>query len=150
MHRSSNLAQRVLDVVFVKIPLEPHPRRPPALLGRVLCHVFVLLQNLVDMVRGFQLGYLTILPVFLGELLDSPPTDLELLGDDLRVHVMIDNSPTDPGNIVLVKLHFPGLIVGQIVPTKSLADTTVHREEPTQPDRGIADTDSCSVTHVFF
>ncbi len=38
---------------------------------------------------------------------------------------MINNSPTNPGNIVLVKFHFTGLIVGQIVPTKSLVDTTV-------------------------
>jgi len=37
---------------------------------------------------------------------------------------MIDNSLTNSGSVLLVKLHFTGLIVGQIMPTKSLADTT--------------------------
>jgi len=62
--------------------------------------------------RGFQLGDFTILPVLLGELLHTSPADPELLGDDLRAHVMIDNSLTDPDDVVLIKLHFTGLIVG--------------------------------------
>jgi len=38
---------------------------------------------------------------------------------------MINNSLTDPGDILLVKLHFRWSIVGEITPTKSLADTTL-------------------------
>jgi hypothetical protein len=37
---------------------------------------------------------------------------------------MIDNPLTDPGDILLVKFHFRRSIVGEITPTKSLADTT--------------------------
>jgi len=34
---------------------------------------------------------------------------------------MINNSLTNPGDILLIKLHFSWWIVGEIIPTKSLA-----------------------------
>jgi hypothetical protein len=37
---------------------------------------------------------------------------------------MINNPLTNPGDILLVKLHFTWWIVGEIMPTKSLAYTT--------------------------
>jgi len=62
--------------------------------------------------------------VFFNELLDSPLADLKLLSDQLSVHVMINNPPTYPGNILLVKLHFRWPIIGEITSAKFLADTT--------------------------
>ena len=51
--------------------------------------------------------------VFFNELLDSPLTDLKLLSDLLSVHIMINDLPTYPGNILLVKLHFRWPIMGR-------------------------------------
>ncbi|EMA48518.1 hypothetical protein C450_19636 [Halococcus salifodinae DSM 8989] len=67
--------------------------------------------EVVGMVRvGFAAGYLQLwnlsaLAVGFGELLDPPPTNLELLGDQPRVHVVFDNSLTYPGDIILIKFH---------------------------------------------
>ena len=74
--------------------------------------------------RGFQLGHLDVIAVLFGELLDPSTTDLELLGNQASVHAMINNSLTNPGDILLVKLHFTRWLVGEIMPTKSLAYTT--------------------------
>ena len=74
--------------------------------------------------RGVQLWNLAVLTVLFGELLDASPADLELLGNKAGVHVMINNTLTDPGDILLIKLHFTWWIVGEILPTKSLAYTT--------------------------
>ena len=74
--------------------------------------------------RCLQLWNLAAIAVLFDELLDPSPTDLELLGDQPGVHVMINNPLTYPGDILLVKLHFRWSIVGEIMPTKSLADTT--------------------------
>ena len=60
----------------------------------------------------------------LGELLDSGAADLEPVSDQPGIEVLINNPLTDPGDIVLVKLHFTWLLVGEIPPTNSLADTT--------------------------
>lgn len=65
------------------------------------------------------------LSVFLGELLDPAAADFELLGNQRGIHVVINNSLTDSGDIRLVKLHLARSIVGDIMPTKSLADTTL-------------------------
>jgi hypothetical protein len=62
-------------------------------------------------------------------LLDPPPTDLELLSNHRSVHAVINSSLTDPGGVILSKFHLTWLIVGQIEPTKSLADTT-HTPSP--------------------
>jgi hypothetical protein len=75
--------------------------------------------------RCLQLWHLARISILLGELLDSSLADLELLGNQNSVHVVINNTLTNLGDIVLVKLHFTWSIVGQILPTKSLADTTV-------------------------
>jgi hypothetical protein len=44
-------------------------------------------------------------------LLDSSTADLELLNDQVSVHVVINNPLTDPGDIILVKLHFTWWLV---------------------------------------
>jgi len=54
-----------------------------------------------------------------GRLLDSAAANFELLSDQARVHVVINNPLTDPDDIILVKLHFTWWFVGQIMPTKS-------------------------------
>jgi hypothetical protein len=63
-------------------------------------------------------------------LLDPSPANLKLLGNQAGVHAMINNSLTDPGDILLVKLHFTWWIVGEIMPTKSLAYTTPLKGKP--------------------
>jgi hypothetical protein len=75
--------------------------------------------------RGLQLWNLAAVAVLFGELLDSAAADLELVSDQPGIEVVINNPLTDPGNIVLVKLHFTWWLVGEITPTKSLADTTI-------------------------
>jgi hypothetical protein len=57
-------------------------------------------------------------------LLDSPPTDLELLHDQPFVHIMVHNPLIYPGDILLVKLYFSWPIVEEIALTKSLPDIT--------------------------
>jgi hypothetical protein len=74
--------------------------------------------------RHLQLWNLAVVTALFDELLDSPPADLELLGDQPGVHAMINNPLTYPGNILLVKLHLRWSIVREITSTKSLADTT--------------------------
>jgi len=74
--------------------------------------------------RCFHLRDLTRVAVLLGELLDASTADLELISDELRVGVVIDNTFTDPVDIVLIKLHLARSIVGEIMPTKSFAYTT--------------------------
>jgi len=96
--------------------------------------VFCLLQNALFETGGIlpirlgsrclQLWNLAAIAVLFDELLDPSPTDLELLGDQPGVHVMINNPLTYPGDILPVKLHFRWSIVGEIMPTTSLADTT--------------------------
>jgi hypothetical protein len=76
--------------------------------------------------RGFRLWNLAVFAVLFGELLDPSSADLELLSDQGSIHIVINNTLTDPGDIVLVKLHFTWWLVGEITPTKSLAYTTVH------------------------
>jgi hypothetical protein len=58
--------------------------------------------------RGVQLWNLAVFTVLFGELLDPSPADLELLGNKASVHVMINNTLTDPGDILLIKLEFTG------------------------------------------
>jgi len=64
------------------------------------------------------------LTVRFGELLDPPSTDLELLSNQSGIYSMVNNTLTDSSNIILSKFHLTRLIVRQIAPTKSLADTT--------------------------
>ena len=71
--------------------------------------------------RRLQLWELTPVAVLLGELSDPPPSDLKLFSDQGGIHIAINNSPTDIGDIVLIKFHFAQWIVGEIMPTKSLA-----------------------------
>lgn len=78
--------------------------------------------------RRFQLWDVSSVAVLFSELLNPPLTDLELLGNERCGEIVINNTLTDPGDIVLVKLHFTWSIVGEIMPTKSLADTTLDRE----------------------
>ena len=79
--------------------------------------------------RGLQLWNLAAVAVLFGELLNSAAADLELVSDQPGVEVMIDNPLTYPGDIVPVKFHFTWRLVGEITPTKSLADTTEYVEE---------------------
>jgi hypothetical protein len=74
--------------------------------------------------RSFQLRNLAAVAVLFGELLDPSTADLELLRDQGGIHAVINNTLTDPSDIILVKLHFTWWLVGQIMPTKSLAYTT--------------------------
>jgi len=62
--------------------------------------------------------------VLFGELLDPSTADLELLRDQGGIHTVINNTLTDPDDIILIKLHFTWWLVRQIMPTKSLAYTT--------------------------
>jgi len=80
--------------------------------------------------RGFQLWDLAVVVLLFGELLNPSSIDLELLSDQSGIHIVINNTLTDPGDIILVKLHFTGWLVGQIMPTKSLAYTTRLRRTP--------------------
>jgi len=59
--------------------------------------------------------------------MNSAAADLELLSNQPSIEVVINNPLTDPGDIVLIKLHFTWWLVGEITPTKSLADTTQKR-----------------------
>ena len=78
--------------------------------------------------RRLQLGDLVGFTVLLGQLLDPTTADPELVSDVLSVHFVINNTLTDSGDIVLVQSHLIRSRVGEIIPTKSLADTTlVHR-----------------------
>jgi len=82
--------------------------------------------------RGLQLWNRAAVAALFGELLDSTTADLELVSDQPGIEVVINNPLTDPGDIVLVKLHFTWWLVGEITPTKSLVDTTLptHEESP--------------------
>jgi hypothetical protein len=86
-------------------------------IGRILC--------IRPASRCFQLGYLAVLAVLFGELLDPLPADLELLSEQPSIHTVVNNSLTDSGSVILSKFHLTWLIVRQIAPTKSLASTTV-------------------------
>jgi hypothetical protein len=83
----------------------------------------------------FWLWDLPALTVGLGELLDSSPTALELLGDQTRVHAVVDNSLTHPGGIILIEFHFTRLIAGEIAPTKFLADTIANVSHQTRQEQ---------------
>jgi hypothetical protein len=63
--------------------------------------------------------------VFFSELLDASAANVELLGDQAGVHVVINNPLTDSGDIILVELHFTWSIIGQIMATRSLAYSTL-------------------------
>jgi hypothetical protein len=75
--------------------------------------------------RSIQLWNLVGLTVLRGKLLDSSPADVELFGDDRRVDIVIDNTLTDPVDIVLIQPHFTCRSTREVIPTKSFADTTV-------------------------
>jgi hypothetical protein len=75
--------------------------------------------------RSLQLRDFAAVAVLFGKLLDPPPTNLELLGNKPGVHIVINNTLTNSGDIVLIKFHFTWSIVGEIISTKSLADTTI-------------------------
>ena len=167
------------------LPLEADPRPPSALFVGILRHVFVLLEDRMDVVGGdaeavsdakdvadgfcarsevlvqvenalfeivrmirvrlstrcVKLRDLAAVPVLFGELMDSSPTDVELLGNVPGVHVVINNTLTDPGDIVLVKLHFAGTVGGEIMATKSLAYSTDCRAHTTEINEWVADSD---------
>jgi hypothetical protein len=74
--------------------------------------------------RRFQLWNVATVAVVLNELLDSTLTNLELFGDQPSIHAMINNLLIYPCNILLVELHYRWSIIVEIMPTKSLADTT--------------------------
>ena len=76
--------------------------------------------------RRLQRWYLASVVVFFDKLLHPSSTDSELFSDQSRVHVVVDNTLTYSGNIVLVKRHFVRSVGGEIMPTKSLAYTTVN------------------------
>jgi len=96
--------------------------------------------------RGVELWNLAVVAVLFGELLDSSAADLELLSDQGSIHVMINNTLTDLGDIILVKLHFTWWLVRQIMPTKFLAYTTAVRYtlNPGSPFPGISSV-HCSI-----
>lgn len=71
-----------------------------------------------------RLRNLASVAILFGELLNPSTANLELLGDQAGIRVVITNTLIDPGNIGLVKLHFTCSIVGEILPTKSLTYTT--------------------------
>jgi len=135
------------------LSLEPNPGPLAAPFFGIVGHVFVLLKDRTDAIGsnrevvrilsvglatgGFQLWNLAIVAVLFGELLDSSAADLEVLSDQGSIHVVINNALTDLDNIVPVKLHFTGRLVGQIMPTKSLAYTT-EKVMATQPIRAYA------------
>jgi len=73
---------------------------------------------------SLQCWNLASFPVFFGELLNLSAANLELIGNELRVHAMINNSLTYPGDIVLIEFHFTWSVIREIVLTKSLAYTT--------------------------
>lgn len=95
----------------------------------------VQLQNPVDEVVGIrpirlptwriQRRDLAGFSVRLGQLLDASSADVELLGNELGVEVIINNSFTDPVNIILVQLHLIDTNKWVIVLTKSFPDSTV-------------------------
>jgi hypothetical protein len=70
---------------------------------------------------SIQCRNLACVPVFFGELLNSSTANLELIGNELRVYDMINNSLTYPDDIVLIEFHFTWSVVREIVLTKSLA-----------------------------
>jgi len=74
--------------------------------------------------RSLQLWDVTAVAALFGELLDATAAHLELVSDQPGVEIVINTPLTDPGDIVLVTFHFTWLLVGEITPTKSLADTT--------------------------
>lgn len=55
--------------------------------------------------------------VSLGDPLDFVLADLELDGNKVRVHLILNNSLSYPLDIVLVELLFALSIVGQVMPT---------------------------------
>jgi len=81
-------------------------------------------------IRSLQLWNVTAIAVLFGELLDSTAVDLELVSDLPGIGVVVNNPLTDPGNITLVKLHFTWWLIGEIMPKKSLTDTTSLRLNP--------------------
>lgn len=83
--------------------------------------------------RRLQLGHLIGFSVWLDELLNTSLADLQLLCDNLGRDVMGNNSLTYRVDVRLLKLHFARLISGQIMSTKSLANTArdlPNRDEP--------------------
>lgn len=75
-------------------------------------------------------GDLTGVAVVLSELLDASSTDLELVGDELCVQLVVNNPLTDPGDIVRLQLHPVVTQMGEIDLTKSFPDTTVDNLAP--------------------
>jgi hypothetical protein len=83
------------------------------------------------------------------ELLDSSLANFKLLGDQTSVQLKINNYLTYPADIVLVTFHFTWWFVGEIVPTKSLADTT-YRWKIQKVENSIRSTlKDCVADHVL-
>lgn len=70
-----------------------------------------------------QLRDLAAVTVVLGELLDPTTTDVELVGLQPRVHIVVNDAMTDSFDIILLQLHTVRLVKGLIIPTKSFPDT---------------------------
>lgn len=63
--------------------------------------------------------------VLLGEVPDPTSANVERLGNEVRVHLVVNSSITYPFGIVLPKLHFAGSIFGQTMATKYFADNPI-------------------------
>jgi hypothetical protein len=74
--------------------------------------------------RRFEFRNFIGFTVGLSELLDPAATDFELVGHELYIQFVVNNTLTDAGDIILVQLHLLGTIERWIVLTKSFPDTT--------------------------
>lgn len=74
--------------------------------------------------RYLQLGDLVGFSVRLRELLNPTPADVELVVDERRIQLVVNNALTDSFDIVLLQLHLVVMIEGEIMPTKTFPDTT--------------------------
>ena len=61
--------------------------------------------------------------VCLGQLLDASTADVELIGNELGIHLVINDSFTDPVDIILLQLHLIDTKKRVIVLTKSFPDS---------------------------
>ena len=80
---------------------------------------------------NLRLWDVTAVAVLFGESLDATAANLEPVSDQPGVEIVINNPLIDPDDIVLIKFHFIWLLVGEITPTKSLADTTTKKQPRT-------------------
>ena len=84
---------------------------------------------------NLRLWDVTAVAVLFGESLDATAANLEPVSDQPGVEIVINNPLIDPDDIVLIKFHFIWLLVGEITPTKPLADTTT-KEQPRTIQKG--------------